>query len=82
MHYRRTPTSREHHSRTPAISRRLMHTLVSKHRALYEAHLEDAFASMYEQRSEVNLMLERMYGHPLVRTLLRLRRLLRRDGTT
>ena len=80
VHYRRTPRSREHHSRTPAISRRLMHALATKHRALYETHLEDALASMYEQRSEVNLMLERMYGHPLVRLLLRARRLLRRDG--
>jgi glycosyltransferase involved in cell wall biosynthesis len=81
VYYRRTPASRERNSRQPGISRRLMHDLAVKHRALYEAHLEDALAAMYEQRSEVNLMLERVYQHPVVRALLGVRRLLRRNGT-
>jgi glycosyltransferase involved in cell wall biosynthesis len=81
VYYRRTPVSRERNARQPGISRRLMHDLAVKHRALYEAHLEDALAAMYEQRSEVNLMLERIYQHPVVRALLGVRRLLRRNGT-
>jgi glycosyltransferase involved in cell wall biosynthesis len=80
VYYRRTASSRERSSRQPGTSRRLMHTLATKHRALYEEHLEDALAAMYEQRSEVNLMLERLYAHPVLRLLLRLRGLVRRDG--
>jgi len=77
VYYRRGGTSRERHSRTPGISARLMRTIVAKHRALYEAHLEDAMAGMYEERSKVNLMLERIYDHPAMRVLLRLRDLIR-----
>ena len=73
VYYRRAPTSREGHARTPGISTRLMRTLVAKHRALYEAHLEDAIAGMYEERSKVSLMLERIYDHPAIRVLSRLR---------
>lgn len=74
-YYRRSATTRERHSRTPGISARLMRTLVEKHRPLYEAHLEDAIAGMYEERAKVTLMVERIYDHPAVRALLRLRAL-------
>jgi glycosyltransferase involved in cell wall biosynthesis len=76
VYYRRGPSSRERHSRTPGISTRLMRDLVAKHRALYEAHLEDAIAGMYEERSKVSLMLERIYDHPAMRALVRLRSLI------
>ncbi len=77
VYYRRGATSREHHSRTPGVSTRLMRTLVEKHRPLYEAHLEDAIAGMYEERAKVSLMVERIYDHPAMRALVRLRSLLR-----
>jgi glycosyltransferase involved in cell wall biosynthesis len=76
VYYRRGATSRERHSRTPGISTRLMRTLVEKHRPLYEAHLEDTIAGMYEERAKVSLMVERFYDHPAVRALVRLRALL------
>jgi glycosyltransferase involved in cell wall biosynthesis len=76
VYYRRSATSRERHSRTPGISTRLMRTLVEKHRPLYEAHLEDAMAGMYEERAKVSLIVERIYDHPAVRALVRLRALL------
>jgi glycosyltransferase involved in cell wall biosynthesis len=78
VYYRRSASSRERHARTPGISTRLMRTLVAKHRPLYEAHLEDAIAGMYEERAEVCLSLERVYDHPAVRALLWLRGLLDR----
>jgi len=78
VHYRRTGSSRERHARTPGISTRLMRTLVAKHRALYEAHLEDAIAGMYEERSKVAQMVERIYDHPAMRAFYRLRALLPR----
>jgi glycosyltransferase involved in cell wall biosynthesis len=78
VYYRRGPSSRERRSRTPGISTRLMRTLVRKHRPLYEAHLEDAIAGMYEERSKVSLILERIYDHPAVRVLGRFRRLIGR----
>jgi glycosyltransferase involved in cell wall biosynthesis len=74
-YYRRGATSRERRAREPGVGGRLMRTLVAKHRALYEAHLEDALAAMYEERAESYRLLERAYGHPLVRLLLRLRAL-------
>ena len=77
VYYRRSGTSRERHARSPGISTQLMRTLVAKHRALYEAHLEDALAGMYEQRSEVCQSLERIYDHPASRVLLRLRSLVK-----
>ena len=77
VYYRRSPTSREKHARSPGVSARLMRTLVEKHRPLYLAHLEEAIAGMYEERSEVCLSLERIYDHPAVRALLRLRKLVR-----
>jgi glycosyltransferase involved in cell wall biosynthesis len=77
VYYRRSATSREKHARTPGVSTRLMRTLVEKHRPLYLAHLEDALAGMYEERSEVCLALERVYDHPAVRVLLRLRGLVK-----
>ena len=74
-YYRRSETSRERHARSPGIGSRLMRTLVTKHRALYEANLVDAFAGMYEEREKVSLMLERFYDHPVTRMLLQLRSL-------
>lgn len=72
-YYRRSGSSRERRAREPGVSGRLMRSLVTKHRALYEAHLEDAIVGMYEERAAVALMLERIYGHPAVRALLWLR---------
>ncbi len=77
VYYRRSTSSREKYARTPGVSARLMRTLVEKHRPLYLAHLEDAIAGMYEERSAVCLSLERMYDHPAVRVLLRLRGLVK-----
>jgi glycosyltransferase involved in cell wall biosynthesis len=74
-YYRRSTTSRERHARSPGIGTRLMRTLVTKHRALYEAHLVEAIAGMYEERERTSLMLERFYDHPVTRTLIRLRSL-------
>ena len=78
VYYRRSPTSRELGSRAPGVSTRLMRTLVAKHRDLYVSNLEDAMAGMYERLSAAGLTLERIYGHPAVRLLGRLRAALRR----
>jgi glycosyltransferase involved in cell wall biosynthesis len=73
--YRRSPTSRERRARAPGTSGRVMRTLVAKHRALYETHLEDAMAGLYEQLTAASLTLERVYQHPAIRLALRLRAL-------
>jgi hypothetical protein len=57
-----------------------MRTLVGKHRALYQAHVDDAMAGLYEHLAATSLTLERVYGHPAVRLALRLRALLGRSG--
>ena len=57
-----------------------MRSLVTKHRALYERHLEDAMAGLFEEYSSVCLSLERFYEHPAVSMGLRLRSLLRGGG--
>ena len=72
-YYRRGPTSRERRARAPDVSARLMRRLVEKHRALYEAHLEDALAGLYAHYAGVCLSLERVYRHPALRALLWLR---------
>jgi glycosyltransferase involved in cell wall biosynthesis len=72
-YYRRGAGSRERRARAPGTSGRIMRALVAKHRALYEAHLEDALAGMYEHLAAVSLSLERVYDHPLMRVALRLR---------
>ena len=77
VYYRRSGTSRERHARQPGISTRLMRDLVAKHRGLYEAHLEDAIAGIYEERSALCLSLERIYAHPAMRLLLRMRALVK-----
>ena len=77
-YYRRTPASRELNARAPGVSARLMRSVVEKHRGLYEANLEEALAGMYERMSSAGIMLERIYDHPAVRALLRLRALVRR----
>jgi len=77
-YYQRSPNSRERRARAPGTSGRVMRTLVGKHRALYEAHLEDALAGLYEHLCETSLALERVYDAPAIRLALRLRSLLRR----
>jgi glycosyltransferase involved in cell wall biosynthesis len=72
-YYRRSPTSRERRARAPEVADKLMRDLVRKHRALYEAHLEDAIVDLVRERQTTSLTLERIYDHPAVRTLLRLR---------
>lgn len=76
-YYQRSDRSRERKARAPGVAGRVMRTLVTKHRALYEAHLEDALAGLYEHLAETSLTLERVYLNPVVRLGVRLRRLLR-----
>jgi len=77
-YYRRSPTSRELNARSPDASARLMRSLVAKHRVLYEQHLEEAMAGMYQRLSAAGVTLERIYHHPAIRIALRLRALLQR----
>ena len=77
VYYRRSASSRERNARQPAISARLMRTLVRKHHALYAAHVEDAIVGMQVERAELCLMVERIYDHPAMRVLGRLRALVR-----
>lgn len=76
-YYQRSVKSRERRARAPGLSGRVMRRLVVKHRALYEKHLEDALAGMYEHHLATSLTLERLYDHPAVRGALRVRELLR-----
>jgi len=46
---------------------------VAKHRALYEAHLEEAFGAMFERLVATNASLESLYYHPVLRRIRRLR---------
>ena len=76
-YYQRSTTSRERKARQPGISGRVMRRIVTKHRALYGEHLEEALVGMYEHLAATSLTLERFYGNPAVRTALRLREWLR-----
>ncbi len=78
-YYRRGPHSRERAARAPGVARRRMQTLVAKHRALYERHLEDALGGLYEELMGTSTTLERIYGHPAVRMALGIRKLLGGD---
>ena len=71
--YRRSPRSRERLARRPGVSRHRMQTLVAKHRALYEQHLEDALGALYEELMQASTSLERVYHHPAVRLVLGVR---------
>jgi GT2 family glycosyltransferase len=73
VHYRRTARSRELGARAPGVSAGLMRLLVAKHRPLYEAHLEDAMAGMYDRLAAAGVALERVYHNPAVRALVWLR---------
>ncbi len=79
-YYQRSPTSRERRARAPGTSARVMRALVVKHRALYEAHLEDALAGLYEHLCETSLALERVYDNPAMRAAVRLKALLARNA--
>jgi glycosyltransferase involved in cell wall biosynthesis len=76
-YYQRSDRSRERKARAPGVAGRVMRTLVGKHRALYEAHLEDALAGLYEHLAETSLTLERVYRNPAVGLGVRLRRFVR-----
>ena len=76
-YYQRSVTSRERKARQPDVSGRGMRRIVTKHRALYEQHLEAALVGMYEHLAATSLTLERFYGNPAVRTALRVRDWLR-----
>ena len=76
-YYQRSATSRERKARQPEVSGRVMRRIVTKHRALYEQHLEASLVGMYEHLAATSLTLERFYGNPAVRTALRLRDWLR-----
>jgi hypothetical protein len=52
--------------------------MVAKHRPLYERHLEDAVAGLYEELMQCSATLERIYHHPVVRLGLAARGLLGR----
>jgi len=79
-YYQRRGRSRGVRARERGVSARLMRTLVAKHRTLYEQHLEDAMAGLFEEYSVVSHSLERLYNHPAVSVGLRLRALLRGEG--
>ncbi len=68
--YRRSAQSRERAARRPGVPARRMRALVAKHRTLYERHLEDAVAGMYEELMQAGASLERIYHHPAVRLAL------------
>ncbi|HSV07641.1 MAG TPA: glycosyltransferase family A protein [Candidatus Binatus sp.] len=72
-YHRRGPASRGARASAPGISTRLMRTMVAKHRALYEAHLEEAFGGMFERLVATNASLESLYYHPVLRKIRRLR---------
>jgi glycosyltransferase involved in cell wall biosynthesis len=72
-YYQRSAGSRERRARAPGTSGRLVRALVQKHRALYEAHLEDALGAMYEEVTATALALERVYDHAAVRAAVRVR---------
>lgn len=76
--YRRTPQSRESTARLPVTSAGLMRKLVAKHRPLYEAHLEDVCAAMYERAALTSMLLERVYHHPVARLAVAVRGVQRR----
>lgn len=78
VEYQRRTTGREARSRAPGVSTRLMATLVAKHRALYEQHLEAALGGMYERLQAAGVALERVYDHPAIRFAVKLRGLVRR----
>jgi glycosyltransferase involved in cell wall biosynthesis len=80
-YYRRTPSSREIGSRAAGISTRLMRDLVAKHRALYAAHVDEAFPAIYERLAAAGVTLERIYHHPVMRAYVWVaQRLWRRPG--
>ena len=72
-YYRRHARSREVRARTPEGSAQRMRLLVSKHRALYEAHLERGIGDLYAQLVQAGVALERIYHHPAIRLAVRLR---------
>jgi glycosyltransferase involved in cell wall biosynthesis len=78
-YYQRSDRSRERKARAPGVAGRVMRMLVTKHRALYEAHLEEALAGLYEHLAATSLTLERVYQHPAIRLGVRLRRLVQGD---
>jgi len=80
-YYQRSATSRERKARQPGISGRVMRRIVTKHRALYGEHLEEALVGMYEHLAATSLTLERFYGNPALRAALRLRNWIRPRGT-
>ena len=79
-YYRRLPTGREVRARGPDVKHRLVRSLVSKHRAAYEANLEHALAGMYDRLELTISSLERIYHFPPVRLLVWLRSLFSRSG--
>jgi glycosyltransferase involved in cell wall biosynthesis len=78
-YYRRTRRSRAIAATDRAVSARLMRRLVTKHRALYERHLDEALAGLYEEYTSMCLALERVYRHPAVSVGVRLRQLFQRE---
>jgi glycosyltransferase involved in cell wall biosynthesis len=76
--YRRSPRSRERTARRPGVPYKRMRDMVAKHRPLYERHLEDAVAGLYEELMQCSATLERIYHHPVVRLGLAARGLLGR----
>jgi glycosyltransferase involved in cell wall biosynthesis len=61
---------REAAARAPGIADEVMRTLVTKHRALYERHVDVALGGMYEHLMAVSRTLERIYHHPLARLVV------------
>jgi glycosyltransferase involved in cell wall biosynthesis len=61
---------REAAARAPGVADTVMRTLVTKHRALYEQHVDVALGGMYEHLAAVSQTLERIYHHPLARLVV------------
>lgn len=79
-YYRRLPTGREISARGPDVKHRLVRSLVSKHRAAYDANLEHALAGMYDRLELAISSLERIYNFPPVRLFVWLRYLFSQSG--
>jgi len=78
--YRRTTGGREDAARAPGVSAAVMRRLATKHRRLYEAHVPEVAAALFEEVTQLAGGLERIYGNPVVRAAVWARRLAGRSA--
>jgi len=57
-----------------------MRRLATKHRRLYEAHVPEVAAALFEEVTQLAGGLERIYGNPVVRAAVWARRLAGRSA--